>query len=64
MRLSSLGISLLLAANAVPTAASANDFPTTSRVEYVIECMKTHGGKYEYLYKCRPYLLGGTQKSK
>jgi len=52
MRLSSLGISLLLAANAVPTAASANDFPTTSRVEYVIECMKTHGGKYEYLYKC------------
>ncbi len=33
-------------------AALASDFPTTSRVEYVLECMKTHGGKYEYLYKC------------
>ena len=34
-----------------PTAASA-DYPTTDRVEYVLECMKTHGGKHEYLYKC------------
>jgi hypothetical protein len=33
-------------------AAAANDFPTTSRMEYVLECMKDHGGKYEYLYKC------------
>ena len=36
----------------VPGLASANDFPTTSRVEYVLECMKNHGGKHEYLYKC------------
>jgi hypothetical protein len=36
----------------MPGLAAANDFPTTSRVEYVLECMKDHGGKYEYLYKC------------
>ena len=36
----------------VPGLAAANDFPTTSRVEYVLECMKNHDGKYEYLYKC------------
>lgn len=44
--------SLLVVASAVPLAASANDFPTTSRVEFVLECMKNHAGKYEYLYKC------------
>jgi hypothetical protein len=52
MRLSPLSAFLLLAANAVPLSVLANDFPTTSRVEYVLECMKTHNGKYEYLYKC------------
>jgi hypothetical protein len=40
------------AAILMPAIAAANDFPTTSRVEYVIECMKDHGGKYEYVYKC------------
>lgn len=39
-------------ASAVPLAAAANDFPTTARVEYVLECMKNHAGKYEFLYKC------------
>lgn len=52
MKLSPLSIFFLLAANAVPPLAWANDFPTTARVEYVLECMKTHSGKYEYLYKC------------
>ena len=37
---------------AAPISAYANDFPTTDRVEYVLECMKNHAGKYEYLYKC------------
>lgn len=32
--------------------AVAHDYPTTDRVEYVLECMKTNGGSYEYLYKC------------
>ena len=41
-------LSTLLAA---PTA-HANDFPTSSRVEYVLECMQKHESKYEYLYKC------------
>ncbi|KAF3998797.1 hypothetical protein HAV38_07585 [Glaciimonas immobilis] len=40
------------AAVAAPISAYANDFPTTGRVEYVLECMKNHAGKYEYLYKC------------
>lgn len=43
---------LLLAALGAPLAAHANDFPTTDRVEYVLECMQKHDGKQEYLYKC------------
>ena len=42
---------LLLPLLAAP-AAQANDFPTSSRVEYVLECMQKHESKYEYLYKC------------
>lgn len=51
MKLLSL-CSFMIAAIAVPQLASANDFPTTARVEYVLECMKSHAGKYEYMYKC------------
>jgi hypothetical protein len=36
----------------IPFAARANDFPTTDRVEYVLECMSKHPGHQEYLYKC------------
>ena len=43
---------LMLVASAVPLTASANDFPTTARIEYVLECMKKNADKYEYLYKC------------
>jgi hypothetical protein len=42
---------LLLSTLAAPLA-HANDFPTSGRVEYVLECMQKHDGKYEYLYKC------------
>jgi hypothetical protein len=35
-----------------PAIAAENDFPTTDRVEFVLECMKDNEGKYEYLYKC------------
>lgn len=48
MKRSTLLLSLVLAA----PAAHANDFPTSSRVEYVLECMQKHESKYEYLYKC------------
>ena len=37
---------------ATPPAAQANDYPTSGRVEYVLECMQKHDSKYEYLYKC------------
>lgn len=43
---------LLLLTVTTPFAAYANDFPTTDRVEYVIDCMKEHVGRHEYLYKC------------
>lgn len=42
----------VIASIIAPVAAQASDFPTTGRVEYVLECMKNHAGKYEYLYKC------------
>jgi hypothetical protein len=45
-------ILLLLAAWTAPLAALAHDYPTSGRVEYVLECMQKHEGKYEYLYKC------------
>lgn len=44
-------LSMLLLAS-MPIAVHANDFPTTDRVEYVLECMMDHAGKQEYLYKC------------
>lgn len=44
-------IAVFIAA-AIPAMSFANDFPTTSRVEYVLECMRDHQGKHEYLYKC------------
>ena len=34
-------------------AAAANDFPTVDRVNYVMECMRTHPGpNYEMVNKC------------
>lgn len=36
----------------VPAMAFAHEYPTVDRVEYVLECMRDHGGKQEYLYKC------------
>ncbi|MGJ9420604.1 hypothetical protein ACHAC9_23045 [Massilia sp. CMS3.1] len=43
---------LLLSLLFLAPAAYANDFPTSSRVEYVLECMQQHESKGEYLYKC------------
>jgi len=48
---------LMSLAGAMPAASAAppahpDDFPTSGRVEYVLECMQKHDGKYEYLYKC------------
>jgi len=38
--------------SAAPPAVQVDDFPTSGRVEYVLECMQKHDSKYEYLYKC------------
>jgi hypothetical protein len=43
---------VLLLAFYLPWGASAHDFPTSGRVEYVLECMQQHDSKYAYLYKC------------
>lgn len=37
---------------AAPGLAAANDYPTTSRVEFVLECMQAYGNNHEYIYKC------------
>ncbi len=55
MKLSRLAVSIVVLASTMPVAAAqfANDFPTTTRVEYVLECMQSHSGKnYESFYKC------------
>lgn len=51
MKTSSIALYSLIVAFFVPPAV-ANDFPTTVRVEYVLECMKDHNQDYEYFYKC------------
>ncbi len=36
-----------------PLGVFANDYPTDARVQYVFECMATHGGEnFTNLYKC------------
>ena len=38
---------------AASTLAHANDFPTTARVEFVLDCMKnSKASAHEMLYKC------------
>ena len=44
---------LVFLAALAPFQVSANDFPTQARVEYVLGCMKSHGGQsYNTLYPC------------
>jgi hypothetical protein len=44
---------LLLLAAAGASADQAHNYPTQARVEYVFDCMRTHGGQnYDNLYKC------------
>ncbi len=47
------GAALLGAALALVSPARANDFPTTARVEFVLDCMKdTKHPLQEMVYKC------------
>jgi hypothetical protein len=49
-RLQKIGIIALMVAAPL---ARANDFPTATRVEFVLECMRDHkGGSFELLNKC------------
>src|SRR5580765_7522348 len=43
---------LALALSLAAMGASAHDYPTTGRVEFVLECMQRNAGKQEFLYKC------------
>lgn len=36
----------------VDRAAAKAGYPTSDRVEFVLECMKNNGGEYAYVYKC------------
>jgi hypothetical protein len=55
MRFSLAGMrfSLALALSLAAMGASANnDYPTSGRVEFVLECMQRNAGKQEFVYKC------------
>ncbi|MGH8728456.1 MAG: hypothetical protein ACREV9_09920 [Burkholderiales bacterium] len=43
---------LLLSLPASAADEGANDYPTADRVEYVLECLQSYPGKYEYIHKC------------
>lgn len=45
-----LATTLLLLTTALP--ASANDYPTSARVDYVLGCMAANGNTREALFKC------------
>lgn len=49
-----VSIAAVLAASAAlaAPAASAYDYPTADRVQYVLECMYRNGGSSVYVYKC------------
>ncbi|HUD24667.1 MAG TPA: hypothetical protein VMQ45_03215 [Burkholderiaceae bacterium] len=51
MRVSIAVVAFACAAAAAP-AAFAYDYPTTDRVQYVLECMYRNGGSSVYVYKC------------
>lgn len=50
----SLLLTVLASVGAVAWAEDnrANDFPTTDRVEFVLECMNRNGGEPQFIYKC------------
>lgn len=62
MKMKSALLILSAFAPLVPLTVHANDFPTTDRVEYVLECMRNNGGKQEYIYKCSCAIDGIAKK--
>ncbi len=46
------GLALLTAGPALATAASLNDYPTSTRADYVFACMKTNGETHRALEQC------------
>jgi hypothetical protein len=42
----------LLAAVTLPAAAADHDYPTYERVQYVLQCMVSHGGAQALIYQC------------
>lgn len=50
--LAALAAAAPLAAQTQAGAAPSGNYPTTARVEYVLECMAKHDGAYAYLHKC------------
>ena len=42
----------LCVSSAVGADSPVNNYPTVARVEFVQECIATHGGKLENLYQC------------
>ena len=46
------GTAWLSSTSAADTDSPVHDYPTVARVEFVQECIRTHGGKLENLYQC------------
>ena len=47
-----VGVCALLAAGTAAAAPRTNDFPTQTRVEFVLACMSDVGNNFEYLQRC------------
>jgi hypothetical protein len=47
-----LGAASLWIGSATGADTPVHDYPTVARVEFVQECIGTHGGKLENLYQC------------
>jgi hypothetical protein len=47
-----LAVSALSAALWPCASASAHDYPTYERVQYVIQCINKHGGAQQLIYQC------------
>src|SRR5262245_442484 len=45
-------LALAAASFAGTCLAAPNDYPTSGRVEFVLECMQRNAGKQEFIYKC------------
>jgi hypothetical protein len=53
MRKAALSLTFIALGAAASTGAGAHDYPTSERVQFVLECMRDHPGpEFEMVHKC------------